>query len=296
MAEASLTINFTPLSSSVSRDCLKIEQEPWGKDVGETTNMQGVAGIVAAITGSLWPDRKCGANGIGEFTATVYVYSCENIGRNYQFKVSHGSVSGRTIETAYREELVQCSMQLEHNTDYPVKQIATTAWIGHCYDERGTMTGRPEVDISDDGKITLSKKVWGSLRIRYTVERHIYEVTINRRFGALENKYVSVAYAVWDGGIKWIDIDAPANFEEFDGDCENGAYWKNIFDENGNLIGNNGQGTADICGHRYRTVPTAVSADRNITVDYCTQEVTGDSVSERVEDDETTDVGDCPDD
>lgn len=273
MVESPITINFANRSSAASRDCLKIEQEPWGKDVGETSNMQGILGIAAAINGGSYPEVNCaGMN--GEFNATVYVYLCDPQ-MNYQFKVSHGTVSGRTAETKYREEIIQCSMNLEHTTDYPVRAMARMAWIGNCYDGRGNVVAHPTAEHAD-GVITVDQKVWGSLRVRYTVTRHTYHVTIQRRWEALENKYNSVAYCVWDGGVKWLDIEAPANFEAFDGDCGNGAF----YDPNLQNGYEDGQlSKTDICQSEYNRLPVAATADRKIKINYCTQETISDVVN-----------------
>lgn len=275
MSESEISITFANRSQS-SRDCVLIEQEPWGRDVGETSNMQGILAISAAVSGGRWPEVNC-AGSNGEFNATVYVYTCDDVGLDYQFKVSHGTVSMRVTEIMYREEVVQCSLQLEHELDYPVRSVGAMSWIGNCYDSGGSVTSRPIVTIQDDNTVLLSKKVWGSLRVRYTVLRHTYHVTIQRRWAALENKYNSVAYAVWDGGVKWLDIEAPTNFEAFDGDCGNGAFY------NPNLQDgyNDGQlSQTDICKPEYTKLPVAVTADRMRTVEYCSQETLSDTTNE----------------
>lgn len=284
MTEAALTIPFSNPSAAAGSDCLKIEQEPWGKDVGQVSNVQGILAISASIYGKRWPQAFCGGlNGVSR--ATVFVYPCADIGLNYQFKVSHGEVIQQAIEVGYREETIQCSMKLEHEPDYPVMFMGAMAWIGHCYDSRGTITGRPVVSFAD-GKIVFSKKVYGSVRIRYTAMRHAYQVQISRRQDAIENKYQSVAYAVWNGGIKWIDIDPPARFEEFDGDCGNGAFYHPLLQDgygDGQLSG------TDICLGKYTKLPVAVTADRHIVVNYCSQEQISDKTTESAEYETTRD-------
>lgn len=275
MTEAGLTISFTNPSAAAAADCaLKIEQKPWGKDVGKTSNMQAIYGIAAAVNGGRWPAMYCGGlNGV--FVGTVYAYPCEPH-LSYQIKVSHGLVTARTIEIAIREEIIQCSLKLEHDTDYPVLSMLSKSWVGHCYDNEGNITGRPIV-TEVDNKIVFDQAVYGSLRVRYQVLRHVYEVTVSKRLNSIENNYQSVAYGVWDGGVIWIDIEAPAGFEAFDGDCGNGAW----YDEDGNLIGLSPRG--DVCVEDKTRIPTAVIADKNVTVDYCSGEETEAVIRETVD-------------
>jgi len=272
MTEASLTIPFSD-SSATPENYLKIEQEPWGKDVGKTTNMQAILAVSAAVYGGRWPNANCGGLN-GEFRATVYVYP-GNPHMSYRFKVSHGRVTHGPLGVPFREEIIQCGLQLEHETDYPIFAVITKAWIGRCYDNEGNITIRPEVTIVGN-KIILSKKVYGSLRIRYMAIRHTYHVIVSKRLNAIENTYQSVAYAVYDGGVEWTDIEAPANFEELEGECGNGAW----YDDDGNFMRISG---VDICnpdGHRF---PAAVTADRLIDQDYCSREITDDRIIESVD-------------
>lgn len=290
MTDTSLAIQFANPSGADGECELLIEQEPWGKDVGVTTEMTGILGIASAINGTRWPEVFCGGMN-GYFNATVYVYPCD-FGMDYQFHVSHGSVTSGSTDIKYREEVVQCSMQLVHTLDYPLYQLGSMSWIGRCYDSQGNFVSRPQVSIYGN-QVVISEEVYGSVRVRYTVVRHTYHVTISRRFAAIENKYESVAYAVWDGGVKWIDIEAPAGFEAYDGDCGNGSYHDDNL-QDGYI--SDQLGRTDICGHRYTDIPVASSADRRITVQYCTQITTSDEISPGSEDYETRDVGDCPPD
>lgn len=279
MTDTTLGIGFSLPTDSET--CLKLEQEPWGKDVGETTDLQGITGIIAAVTGSRWPDMYCGGTK-GIFNATVYAYPC-NTAFRWQLKVSHGSVVSSRMQHAYREEVIQCSLQKEVTPDYPVMHAHTLAWIGNCYDSRGNTVGKPLAWYAD-GAVHVSRKVYGSLRFRYMVRRTEYKIKVSRRTGAFENKYEVVAYAVWDGGVTWIDVDPPAGFEAFDGDCGNGFYT----DDDGNQTI-----TQDICGPEYSKLPKAVEADRSIIVWYCDQEIMSDETIERVEDEKSKD--DCDD-
>ena len=238
-----------------------IEQEPWGKDVGETSQSQAIEAIAALMYGGRWPGAHCGGVD-GQFKATVYVYTCD-FQLGYKVGVSHGRVVGGSIEFPIREETVQCSMKLEHELDYPTWSVLSINWLGKCYDINGNITSRPKVTVVAN-KIFLSDKVYATLRLRYMVLRRIYYVTVNKRTTALENTYQSVAYCVWAGGVVWLDIKAPTNFEETDGECQNGAW----YDKYGNMTYVSGMHT---CDEDKYSIPVATNADKLIDVEYCSQ-------------------------
>lgn len=280
--KATLSISFDNSTDS-QETCVKIEQEPWGKDVGETTQSQAIEAIAALMYGGSWPVTNCGGFE-GRFQATVYVYPCE-YGLNYRLGVSHGFVSGRLIEVPIREETIQCSMELEHELDYPVWAILSKSWLGKCYDTDGNITTKPNVTVVDGKLIVLDKQVYGTIRVRYSVFRHVYYITVYKRQEALENTYQSVAYAIWDGGVVWIDVKAPTGFEDTDGECENGAW----YDEDGSMTHISGM---DVCDEDEYSVPVSVNANKHVEVDYCSQ-VEGDPVINESVDWETRTEEDC---
>jgi hypothetical protein len=139
--------------------------------------------------------------------------------------------------------------------------MITLAWIGNCYNRDGSYAPHPDVTYSD-GEIKLSAEVFGSLRVRYSVLRIAFVVQIRRREGEFEHKYDSVAYVVLDNGVEFIEIESPANFEKFDGDCQNGAYYGVDGTSDGSLI------YGPCSGYKY---PVAARANRYKNVDYCSQ-------------------------
>lgn len=278
MSEAALTISFISPAAASADLGLKIEQEPWGKDVGKTSTIQTIAAIRHILNGSPMPTLNCGgANGM--FRTRVFVYPAD-LETAFQFKLSNGLVISNAIEFPIREEIIHCGMMLEQTTDYPVHSIISGAWLGDCYDGNGARTTHPDVEI-DGNKITFAKQVYGSVRLRYLVYRRVYVVQISKRETALENKYKCLAFCVYDGGVEWIDVEAPAGFEETGGACENGDIFKYMEDLKTWLNGRIGH--VDICQHRYRTVPVAAYADQKIKVAFCPQEIVSDTTTENVD-------------
>lgn len=285
MAEHSLSISFSNAAAAdVVCSGAMIEQEPWGKDVGETSQSQAIQAIAALMYGGRWPNANCGGVD-GRFRATVYVYTCD-ISLGYRVGVSHGIVTGLGVEFPIREETVQCSMELEHELDYPVWAMLSKSWFGKCYDTSGNITSRPIVTIVDDKKIVLSKKVYATLRVRYMVLRHVYYITVSKRLTVLENTYQSVAYCVWPGGVVWIDIQAPTNFEATDGECQNGAWYD---PETGLMTHVSGM---HVCDEDKYSIPVATNADMHIDVDYCSQEPEDPVITDNVDWEEKIDE-DC---
>lgn len=291
MGDSALTVTFGKRSVTADYDLI-IEQEPWGKDVGKTTTMQAIAAMQTAIYGSPMPTLNCGG-AEGRFRTRIFVYPSDRY-MDFHFKLSNGIVISHTIAFDIREEIINCSMELEQRTEYPVLHVLSSGWLGKCYDARGTLTSPPDAEIDGD-KITFDKKVYGSLSIRYRVFRHIYVVEIRRRHLAIENKYDCLAFCVFAGGVEWTDVEAPAGFEETDGACENGDYFK-YMDDLANWL--NGRiGHVNVCRAKYRTIPVAAYADRAIEVDYCSQEINSDKTKERVdtEQEKYYDGTDCED-
>ena len=277
MSEADLTVSFA--HRHVTPDYfLIIEQEPWGKDVGKTTILQAIAAMQTVIYGSSMPTLNCGGAN-GKFRTRVFVYPSAPDAA-FQFKLSNGFVISATVEFAIREEIIQASMELKQTTDYPVFSVISSAWLGKCYDNQGNTVNPPGAEI-ESNVITFDKKVYGSLSIRYRVKRWVYVLEIRKRQLAIENTYQSLAYAVYNGGVEWCDVEAPAGFEESDGACQNGDIFGYMEDLNNWLNGRIGH--VNVCHHRYRTVPVAAYANRKIEVDYCTQEINSDETTERID-------------
>lgn len=274
----SLSVN---LSTGVSpHDYIIIEQEPWPKDVGQTSVTQGILTIGSVIFGGAIPSPNCG--GLAGFTAPVYVYPSRS-SLPFKFDVSHGDFLYGTTKVLLREEIIQCSFELSSELSYPVYSMVMMKWKGLCYDKGGNVVGRPSV--TQDGRtLVFGSKVHGSIRVLYYVYRVEYRVNISAREDAIENSFDCVAFCVWDGGVEFKEIEAPSGFEETLGNCGNGLYGPQ------DVPG----GTIEICqpeaGESY---PKAVRADRNVKINYCDRKLISDKITEVV--DKNNDTEPCSD-
>lgn len=271
MDEQLLSIALQGPPSADESDYVLIEQQPWAKDVGRTSKRQGILGIGAIVFGGRIPQPNCG--GIGGFDTPVYVYP-SRVGLQFIFRVSHGEYQTATVETVVREEILKCGLQDKTTCDYPVLAMQSILWLGKCYDAKGNVVARPMVTRQGRDH-HFSQKVFGSLRIKYLVLRKTYNVRIEERGDSIENNFQALAYCVGNGWGKWKEIEAPSGYEDTLGNCGNGLYGNN---------GVNTDGTA-ICSPDWGkgTYPTAVKADRKTDVDYCSQQISSDRITESVE-------------
>lgn len=267
----SLTINLANPAAD-ERDYVLIEQEPWPEDVGRTSASQGAIAIGAMLFGGALPLPNCG--GLGAFDTPVYVYPSRS-DLHYLFNVSHGQFQSGVVEVLTREEMVQCSLQEDAELDYPVRSRISMQWIGPCYNENGQVVGRPIVK-QIGRKLFFNKKVYGSIRVKYTVYRRTYNVCISSRQDAIENNFDCVAFCVWKGGLEHKEIEAPDGYGISFGNCGNGLYHP--------LINGDGSST-DVCQPDWGqgTYPKAVRADKLTKVDYCSQQILSEKITESEE-------------
>jgi len=253
----------TQLSVSLSRESvtrgdelLFLEQEDYNPYTGKLTK----GTMVIATLGWLYPDvgystsNNCGGSE-GRFTITVYAYLYQQ-DLVYNIALSYGDIGEAVIQDTEYSEVIKCNLKESVDFSYPSEGIISSSWVGNAYDSVGNIVTLPTF-TSDNRSIFFSKKVYGSLRVKYKVTRHCYSVSIAGRQleddTVSENKYQSVAYATWAYDIDWIEIKSPEGFEAFDGDCGGGVIINPPPKPEG--------------------PPKAPPSDKDIHVDYCTQEV-----------------------
>lgn len=198
MDEQTISVSFALPSREDKEDYILIEQEPWPKDVGKTTVLQGLAGMSAILFATPFPTVNCGGDSTG-FDTPIYVYPSRR-GLHFTFAVSHGEYLPGVSLVNYRDEMKQCGLVDSIELDYPPLFTPSLQWIGDCYDERGAIISRPVITVVGR-TIFFSKRVYGSFRARYRVYRKVYNVRVESRDDSIENNFDSVAYCVWNGGV-----------------------------------------------------------------------------------------------
>jgi len=271
----SLTPNTLQISLSLPYDTvdtggsLLLEQESWDPYTGHLTKMQIIGWLGRILFRRKAPGNNCPPDGPG-FEKYIYAFPYPQ-SLNYKIGCSHGVLGARIIQNLEFSELVQCDLKLNPPMKYPAIAIKSYSFIGDCYNSKGEIVAPPSVTIREN-ILTLSAKVYATLRVSYLVERHTYRVAIREREEYHNKKYQSFIYAVWPGGAEFIEIDAPLGADDQEPECNN------IFGGGGNfddlpLPGgtNIEDGELEIEDEPYGPVS---GSDDYIDVDYCSMEVT----------------------
>lgn len=256
-----LSLNLS-LPSSVARDTLIIEQEKPGQADGYLSRAGMYLSILALINGEMPEDPEC----VNECTTTIYVYRYD-LALAYRLAVSHGSLGSMEREDdLYYTEKIKVSMEDEIKFKYPCFGVVESRWIGGLvWDQDGSSIAAPGF-VADVDKLRFAAPVYGTLAVTYKISRDKYSLALPKRETAIENKYSSVAFAVYPGGGKWEMIDPPPGAEATDQQCTGG-----------------GGGTTITPGAGGSSIPVSAHADRTITVDYCSQTITSDEATESID-------------
>lgn len=169
------------------------------------------------FAGSNPTNVQCSLDADGCMTATIYAYPVPwNL--RYRLHVTHGSVSSRVERVQEFRELIQVRLQdpgTAIRPDYPVRQLIDYEWFGDVYNSEGDVINGPNIEVIEN-ELFLDGRVYGTIDVTYSVERHFYTVEIQPDYSRPEgDEYKSVAYAPFEGGVEWEEID-PAPSVNFD--------------------------------------------------------------------------------
>ncbi len=255
MGDTSLNITLSsPAPETV--DAMFLEQEDYSDYLGKVTKaamIQSILGFIFPETSVTLPNNCGGADGIFETIIFAYFYE-ENL--TYDIGTSQGLLGMGVVESLDYVEYLNISLKEEVNFSYPSRQLKILEWEGAAYNKRGEVIPYPDYTVDSKG-LKFDSEVYGSLKVRYNVIRHRYVLTVESLQlsdpGVIENKYQAVVYARWDGGVTWLEVEAPHGFEDFDGRCGSG-------------------GTTVQPPEEPDSPPFASPTNKDIYIDYCTQE------------------------
>ncbi len=254
-----LVITFAAPAESGGRDpvdALLLEQAEMGSYSGHVTRGQIVGWLRSMMYGYEEPEVDCGLDSDGGVNTAVLVYPYDPA-LAYRLALSHGELGELVVEEVEFVELVHLTPdRTTADLKYPAQAILAAEWIGDGYDGTGAAVPVPAVTV-DGLEITLARPVYGALKVTYRVVVHGYAVTLPAREKALDNRWSSVAYAWWDGGVKWLSLELPDGINNM---------------EEGQPCGWSSTGTARYPDDEIRG-PQGDSASREIIVDYCTQTI-----------------------
>jgi hypothetical protein len=181
---------------------------------------------------------------------------------NYRLLCSYGTLSDPTILEVEKKETVQLHLETEVNVRYPVLAILSAEWLNSAYDANMEMIPQPAILIGDDVKSVRSAiPCYGSVEVTYTTVVHCYALDIVAR-ERLEDKYSSVVYAVYDGGLVWLETTSPTGADDTDGDCAWGSTVNSIPTD------------------QRPKKPNPEYADKWRLINYCTQKKISESIQE----------------
>lgn len=192
---------------------------------------------------------------------TVYVYRYD-LTLNYKLYASHGTLGDKITQgdLTYTEK-VKVSMQDEVSLKYPNFGVVDTTWLGgKAWDRTGRETTAPGY-TADSSKVIFDQPVYGTLLLTYRINRDKYSLSLPKRVDAEENKFSSVAYAIYKGGPTWEEIETPPGSDDTDQQCTGGG----------------GGGLEVDPPDPKEYPPYASNVDAKRVVDYCTQEVISDN-------------------
>jgi len=198
-------------------------------------------------------DVNCGLSLGGTFDTTINAYPYYP-DLNYKLLASYGTLGEPEIEEIERTELVQILLNNDAEVKYPIHEIISAEWSGDAYDaEMGIISPQPDITLGEEFKTVRSSiPCYGLVQVKYTTIVHRYPLEITPRLNTDYNKYTSVVFAVYDGGLVWLQTEAPPGAEETEGDCFSGDTVDFGPDDDD------------------KKPPTGEDADMVIRIDYCT--------------------------
>lgn len=261
----------TPSAAAISGGTLLLEQESFDPYLGHLTKIAAVGWLKKMLFGDPEPDENCSGPGPG-FEKRLYAYpSPPHL--NYQAYLSHGSLTGPVVDRLQYEELVQVNLTKTPQLKYPAQSIFSSEWVAETYNAGGEMVVKPLVTVRQN-RLRLSAEVYGTLRVVYTIERHVYTAHVDPRVEYGETSLQSFLVAVWSGGRAYIDIEAPADAKN--GECKNRlGDGGGLFDYLPRTLTNDGgtdSGDSDTEGDEDNPYGPVDGEDEDRYIDYCTQE------------------------
>jgi len=215
--DTSITVNFNdPDEVAGLRDLLIIEQKEWVNTIGKI-KMSDFYNFSYSILASKAYENSidCGLDSDGSCTSLIYVYP-RIVNLAYQMCASYGFLSSRQIDDFNHKELISFNIAKKAYLTYSPSGNTSYSWLGSVYDSAGNVRSSPNVSIDEFGHIVLSEKVYGTLKVDYPLQRHVYTLTVEPR-GSGTDMFGAVVYGLYDGGLSWLEISNPPDIDEVSG-------------------------------------------------------------------------------
>lgn len=251
------TLSTTLTRPTFDGDALMIRQQEYGPTDGILSRAGLHRAIIALLADEPIPEPDC----VDECATELYVYR-RDLTLNYRLHVSHGILGQRIREDdVYYAQKIKLEMDDRISFDLPSFGVVDHRWLGDTvWNHDGSEIPPPSFTATMDG-IEFAAPVYGTIVIGYRLRRDRYDLRLPRRDDAKENSFASVAYAVFNDGPVWHEVEPPPGAEETGAQCYGG-----------------GGGSSDITGPEDDdSPPTAPHRDAREIRDYCSQEVISDT-------------------
>lgn len=252
----SLSVTYSRPPAATAGPGLILEQAT--AESGRVTRLDLVKALASRLYGGQAPKVDCGLRD-GEFATAVLVFPYDPA-MAYEIGVTWGRLSPPVISEVEVDEILQFSLADRVETKYPVQDLVGLDPIDTCWDETGGVIQDTPAAVWDGSAVTLDRKIYGSLRIRYITIRHSRTLHIPAREDIDRDFFQSVAWAAWNGGAKLLDLTVPKVRYANDDGC---AY--RLLDH----------WIVNIPDEEIRP-PTTDGVDRTVRIDYCSQKVISD--------------------
>jgi len=261
MSNVNTIVNITKKPSDSSGGNVILSQEPWPEHSDIVTKFDIAEAVIDSIYDSADLSIKCSLqNGI-QFDTALYAFPYpEDL--IFSVNVTRGQIFGALITYHTIMETVSFSLTTEESTRFPIHSVLSIQKVkDNALDEYGREVLNPIVKF-DGEKLVTPKPIYYTVIVTYTSKRYRYPITIDADVSKVENYFESVAYAVWDGGVRFEVLDPPNGA---DNDYETG---QSCFARSQlNVVGSGSSGGED------DDIPKAKAEDIYIDVAYCTQKV-----------------------
>jgi hypothetical protein len=125
----------------------------------------------------------------------------------YTLDVTNGRFLSQEVEYLDFSETIDTNGQKEIGLRYSNQGGGSANWVSGAYTIYGTPLPSPTLKIIGN-TLYVSEEVYGVVLVTYRVVRHIYVFKVTPYIGAEENRFQCFAWAVWDGGTTYVEIDS----------------------------------------------------------------------------------------
>ena len=193
---------------------LILEQTPWSSNIGVVTKEVIIKKIQDLLAG-FGADKTgvdCGMDAIDKYSSLVvaYLYDRDLV---YDIGISSGTLSEQPL--IFDKDIIQTvdfNMTTSAPLDYPAHSEVSIVWQQGPWDEDGGEISSFVQKVTGNA-LEVNKKLNGTATLTYKTVAHSYGFTITADDG-VEDRFKSVAWARWDGGVEHIELKAPPNADE----------------------------------------------------------------------------------